>query len=113
SLISMGDPVGPPEVARALIWRFREEADHMGLRPVFYQVGEKYWQTYLDMGLTLVKLGEEAIVPLEGFTLEGRDRADLRQAWNRGKRGGLTFRMLQPEQVDAVLPRLSEVSEQW
>lgn len=74
SLISMGDPVGPPEIARALIWRFREEADHMGLRPVFYQVGEKYWQTYLDMGLTLVKLGEEAMVPLEGFTLEGRDR---------------------------------------
>lgn len=75
SLISMGDPVGSPEVARALIWRFREEADHMGLRTVFYQVGEKHWQTYLDMGLTLVKLGEEAIVPLEGFTLEGRDRA--------------------------------------
>ncbi|WP_386338213.1 bifunctional lysylphosphatidylglycerol flippase/synthetase MprF [Xanthomonas citri pv. citri] len=113
SLISMGDPVGPPEVACALIWRFREEADHMGLRPVFYQVGERYWQTYLDMGLTLVKLGEEAIVPLEGFTLEGRDRADLRQAWNRGKRGGLSFRMLQPEQVEDVLPRLAEVSEQW
>ncbi|RBC31243.1 hypothetical protein BRN37_05050, partial [Xanthomonas oryzae pv. oryzae] len=113
SLISMGDPVGSPEVARALIWRFREEADHMGLRTVFYQVGEKHWQTYLDMGLTLVKLGEEAIVPLEGFTLEGRDRADLRQAWNRGKRGGLSFRMLQPEQVDEVLPRLAEVSDQW
>ena len=26
SLIAMGDPVGP-DVARALIWRFREEAD--------------------------------------------------------------------------------------
>ncbi|MGV7189093.1 phosphatidylglycerol lysyltransferase domain-containing protein [Xanthomonas axonopodis] len=61
---------------------------------MFYQVGERYWQTYLDMGLTLVK-GEEAIVPLEGFTLEGHTGADLRQAWNRGKRGGLSFRMPQ------------------
>ncbi|WP_369348060.1 bifunctional lysylphosphatidylglycerol flippase/synthetase MprF [Stenotrophomonas sp. JAG2] len=113
SLIAMGDPVGPPEVVRALIWRFREEADRLGLRPVFYQVGEAHWQTYLDLGLTLVKLGEEAMVPLQEFTLEGRDRADLRQAWNRGKRGGLSFRVATPEEVPALLPALSVVSQQW
>ncbi|NIJ68555.1 bifunctional lysylphosphatidylglycerol flippase/synthetase MprF [Xanthomonas sp. 60] len=113
SLIAMGDPVGPPEVARALIWRFREEADRLGLRPVFYQAGEAYWQTYLDMGLSLVKLGEEAIVPLTGFTLEGRDRADLRQAWNRGKRAGLSFRVVTAADVATLLPALSEVSAAW
>ena len=113
SLIAMGDPVGPPEVARALIWRFREEADRLGLRPVFYQAGEAYWQTYLDMGLSLVKLGEEAIVPLTGFTLEGRERADLRQAWNRGKRAGLSFRVVPAAAVAALLPALSEVSNAW
>ncbi|WP_313461028.1 bifunctional lysylphosphatidylglycerol flippase/synthetase MprF [Stenotrophomonas sp.] len=113
SLIAMGDPVGPPEVARALIWRFREEADRLGLRPVFYQVGEAYWQTYLDLGLSLVKLGEEAMVPLHDFSLEGRERADLRQAWNRGKRGGLSFRVAGAEEVPALLPALAEVSQQW
>jgi len=113
SLISMGDPVGPPDVVRALIWRFREEADRLGLRPVFYQVGDQHWQTYLDMGLTLVKLGEEAVVPIAGFQLEGKERAELRQAFNRGKRSGLSFRMLMPEDVAAVLPRLEEVSRQW
>jgi len=113
SLISMGDPVGPPDVVRELIWRFREEADRLGLRPVFYQVGDQRWQTYLDLGLTLVKLGEEAIVPLAGFQLEGKERAELRQAFNRGKRSGLSFRMLAPADVAAVLPRLEEVSRQW
>jgi len=113
SLIAMGDPVGPPDVARALIWRFREEADRLGLRPVFYQVGEAYWQTYLDLGLTLVKLGEEAMVPLQDFGLEGRERADLRQAWNRGKRGGLSFRVAPPGEVAALIPALAEVSQQW
>ncbi len=113
SLIAMGDPVGPPEVARALIWRFREEADRLGLRPVFYQVGETYWQTYLDLGLSLVKLGEEAMVPLHDFTLEGRERADLRQAWNRGKRGGLSFRVASTDEVPELLPALAEVSRQW
>lgn len=113
SLIAMGDPVGPPDVARALIWRFREEADRLGLRPVFYQVGEAYWQTYLDLGLTLVKLGEEAMVPLHDFGLEGRERADLRQAWNRGKRGGLSFRVVAPDAVPALIPALAVVSQQW
>ena len=113
SLIAMGDPVGPPDVARALIWRFREEADRLGLRPVFYQVGESYWQTYLDLGLGLVKLGEEAMVPLHDFGLEGRERADLRQAWNRGKRGGLSFRVAPVEEVPSLLPRLHAISNAW
>ncbi|ROU04574.1 bifunctional lysylphosphatidylglycerol flippase/synthetase MprF [Lysobacter enzymogenes] len=113
SLISMGDPVGPPEVARELIWRFREEADRMGVRPVFYQVGEQHWQTYLDLGLTLVKLGEEALVPLTDFSLQGANRADLRQAWNRGKRSGLSFRIVPAEQVAPLLATLEEISDDW
>ena len=113
SLISMGDPIGPPEVARELIWRFREEADRLGVRPVFYQVGEQYWQTYLDLGLTLVKLGEEALVPLGDFNLQGPNRADLRQAWNRGKRSGLSFRMVPAEEVAPILPALEDISDDW
>jgi phosphatidylglycerol lysyltransferase len=113
SLIAMGDPVGPPEVVRALVWRFREHADRLGLRPVFYQVGERYWQTYLDMGLSLVKLGEEALVPLADFDLQGRSRAELRQAWNRGKRSGLVFRMAEAGEVDALMPALAAISNDW
>lgn len=113
SLIAMGDPVGPPDVARELIWRFREEADRLGVRPVFYQVGEQHWQTYLDLGLSLVKLGEEALVPLQNFSLEGAARADLRQAWNRAKRGGLSLRIVPPEGVDALLPTLEAISNDW
>ncbi len=113
SLVSMGDPVGPPEAVRALIWRFREEADRLGLRPVFYQTGEQYWQTYLDLGLTLVKLGEEAMVPLQDFSLAGSNRADLRQAWNRGKRSGLQFRVAEAAQVPALLETLQAISDGW
>ena len=113
SLISMGDPVGPEEVAVKLIWRFREEADRMGLRPAFYQVSGHYWQHYLDLGLTLVKLGEEAIVRLQEFSLEGRERADVRQAYNRGKRYGLRFRIVSADEVMPLLPQLQEISDRW
>jgi phosphatidylglycerol lysyltransferase len=113
SLVAMGDPVGPPEVARKLVWRFRETADRLGLRPVFYQTGERYWQTYLDLGLTLVKLGEEAMVPLQDFSLAGSERAELRQAWNKGKRAGLCFRLVPAPEVAGLLPVLADISERW
>lgn len=113
SLISMGDPIGPEEATVKLIWRFREEADRMGLRPVFYQVCGQHWQHYLDLGLTLVKLGEEAIVRLNEFSLEGGERADVRQAYNRGKRYGLRFRILSADAVEPLLTKLQEISDRW
>ncbi|WP_449466341.1 bifunctional lysylphosphatidylglycerol flippase/synthetase MprF [Stenotrophomonas humi] len=113
SLVSMGDPVGPPTVVRDLIWKFREEADRLGLRPVFYQTSDRHWQTYLDLGLTLVKLGEEAMVPLQDFSLTGSTRADLRQAWNRGKRSALSFRLVDAADVQPLLPALKAISDSW
>lgn len=113
SLIALGDPVGTPAARRALIWQLREEADRLGLRPVFYQIGIAHWQDYLDVGLTLVKIGEEAIVPLADFSLEGPARAELRQALKRGERSGLRFRIAAPGESIALMPTLRAISDDW
>ncbi|HHW4679911.1 MAG TPA: bifunctional lysylphosphatidylglycerol flippase/synthetase MprF [Xylella taiwanensis] len=113
SLIAMGDPIGPPEAATQLIWRFREVADRLGLRPVFYQVTDNYWHNYLDLGMTMIKLGEEAIVDLEKFSLEGPANAEMRQAFNKGKRLGLHFRILSEEEIKPLIPRLRQISDEW
>lgn len=113
SLIALGDPVGAPASRKALIWQLREEADRLGLRSVFYQIGTAHWQDYLDVGLTLVKIGEEAIVPLADFTLEGAARADLRQAFKRGERNGLRFRIAAQEELAALMPTLRAISDDW
>jgi hypothetical protein len=67
----MGDPVGPPDVRAELVWRFREDCDRYAARPVFYQVGVDDLPNYLDAGLTLSKIGEEARVDLADFSLAG------------------------------------------
>ncbi len=113
SLIALGDPIGPPDARRALIWQLREEADRLGLRPVFYQVGSAHWQDYLDIGLSLVKIGEEAIVDISDFSLEGKPRAELRQAFNRGERSGLRFRVIAAGEAQALMPSLHAISEEW
>jgi phosphatidylglycerol lysyltransferase len=113
SLIAMGDPVGDDASRSQLRWAFRELADRLDLRCVFYQVGQEDLETYLDLGLTLVKLGEEAIVELAHFTLEGKPQAELRQARNRGLREGLRVEHLAAGTIDVWLPRLQRISDSW
>ena len=113
SWIAMGDPIGPAPAREALAWRFVEKCDDMAASPVFYQVSAANLSIYIDLGLRLSKLGEEALVELEGFSLEGPDRADLRQSHRRALREGAEFRVVPRALVGAILPQLRAVSDAW
>jgi phosphatidylglycerol lysyltransferase len=113
SWVALGDPVGPPDERDELAWRFREEADRHGALPVFYLVSHDTLQLYLDMGLTLLKLGEEAVVKLATFSLDDEARRGLRRTWGEARRRGLTFEVAPPEDVGALLPELRAVSDAW
>jgi phosphatidylglycerol lysyltransferase len=113
SWIAMGDPVGPEPAREALAWRFREMADRHGGRAVFYQVRAENLPLYLDLGLSAMKLGEEGVVPLAGFSLEGSARKALRQAHGRAQRDGLTFELVPAETVPALMDELRRVSDSW
>ena len=113
SWVAMGDPIGPPQLGEELAWDFLEECDGMAVSPVFYQVTPERLPLYVDLGLNLSKLGEEARVPLESFSLEGAARADLRQAQRRASRDGATFEMVPRGAVAAILPELRAVSDAW
>ena len=113
SWIALGDPVAPPDVARNLVWRFRELSDRHGGWTVFYEVGPEHLPLYLDVGLELRKLGEKARVSLDAFSLEGGARKALRIAHRRAERDGLRFEVVPAEGVDAILPELRAVSNAW
>ena len=113
SLIAMGDPVGDAASRNQLRWAFRELADRRGLNCVFYQIGSQDLERYLDLGLSLVKVGEEAIVDLDAFTLEGGARATLRGARNRALREGLRFTVVPAYEVGDWLEELKRISDDW
>ncbi|RKI19882.1 bifunctional lysylphosphatidylglycerol flippase/synthetase MprF [Corallococcus sp. AB030] len=111
--VSMGDPVGPPDAATELAWRFLELADRHHGWACFYQVGPGALPRYLDLGLTLLKLGEEATVPLQDFSLEGPERRGLRHGMHRMEREGWTFEVQPREAVPELLPQLRAISDAW
>lgn len=113
SWVALGDPVAPGEQAPALVHRFIEMVDRHGGWPVFYKVGRAQLSLYLDLGFSVVKLGEEARVPLGDFALEGPERRSLRHAWRKAVREGCTFELVAAERVPALLPELRAISDAW
>ena len=113
SWIAMGDPVGPELRWPELIWRFRELSDRYGGRTVFYEIGHERLDLYLDLGLSLLKLGEEAHVPLSTFTLEGGARKGLRYTRRKFEKEGYRFEVIQPESVADHLDTLKNISDAW
>jgi phosphatidylglycerol lysyltransferase len=113
SWVSLGDPISSPADATELIRSFIRLADQSGGWPVFYKVEPALLYVYLDHGLNVVKLGEEARVPLPDFSLEGPTRRNLRRVWRKITDDGYRFEMVQPPDVPAILPELRAVSDEW
>ncbi len=113
SWVALGDPVGPEERHADLAWMLRELADRHGGWAAFYQVSRERLHIYVDLGLPLMKLGEEARVPLAGFSLEGRNRKKLRHAHRRAEEEGSRFEVVPAAGVPPLLPELAEISQEW
>lgn len=107
------DPVGPRHEWAGLINEFILRAHTHGGRAAFYQVRAEGLPLYLDAGLTLVKLGEEAHIALEAFDLKGSNRSHLRYALKRGDREAMSVEVIEPQDVPTMLPVLREISDDW
>jgi len=113
SWVSMGDPIGRQTEWTGLIWQFREICDRYDGWAVFYEVGSLNLHWYLDLGLSFLKLGEEARVSLDGFSLEGGARKGLRNTYNRLEKEGCALEILSPKSISDRLSELKEVSDLW
>jgi phosphatidylglycerol lysyltransferase len=113
SWVALGDPVGPSEEHSELAWRFHERCDRHDGWTVFYEVRAESLPLYLDLGLTPLKLGEEARVPLEKFSLEGSSRKNLRYVERKLAKEGVAFEVVPAKDVGPFLSELKAVSDAW
>jgi phosphatidylglycerol lysyltransferase len=113
SWVAMGDPIGPSKEWPELVWRFREMCDRNGGWSVFYEVESENLHLYLDLGLTMLKLGEEARVPLVTFSLEGSAHKGLRHTQRKLEKEGWLFEVIPREGVSSLLPELKRISDAW
>ncbi len=114
SWVALGDPIGLEEEKVDVIWKFRELCDLHDGWPIFYQVHAANLPIYLDLGLTLLKLGEEARVPLDDFSLDGRPRKWLRYIDRRfEEKEGCSFEIRPTGDIPALLEEFRLISDAW
>lgn len=113
SWVAMGDPVGSPEGASELLWRFHDLCDRYDGWCVFYEVRGERRADYAELGLALTPLGEQARVDLAGFDVDSPRHGGLRQSRARLLRKGFRFEIVPREAVAQLLPALAQVSAAW
>ena len=111
--VTLGDPVGPPEDLFPSIQTFSSLCQRNDWLPVFYQTLPETLELYKQAGFDSISIGEEGIVNLETFTLEGREGKPLRSPVNKLTNAGYTFIVHQPPIPDALLEELRAISDEW
>ncbi|WP_242041420.1 phosphatidylglycerol lysyltransferase domain-containing protein [Leptolyngbya sp. FACHB-261] len=105
--IALGDPIGPEEDRRETIIGFQQFCERNDWYPAFYQTLPDDLDLYRELGFQTLQIGEEAVVNLKEFTLEGKAGKGLRTPLNRLKKLGHEIKFHEPPISDALLSRLS------
>lgn len=114
--IAMGDPIGTKERKASLIWNFCEMADMMGAHSAFYEVGSEWLHVYREIGLKTVPIGDDARTDVSGMPddLSGPQWRKLRSIRNHvTQKDDLSFRVLTGVELDAMMPKLKTISDEW
>jgi len=113
--LACGDPLASAEDLEECARGFVEHCWHNGWTPCVYEAAEESRPVWRALGLRSLKIAEEAVLDLPGFSLAGGKRAALRALTHKVTRAGLTVRPYRRDQgPDAAIDeQLEEISEEW
>ena len=111
--LALGDPVGPRCDAEATIAGFKAFCSLNDWFSVYYQVDDVNLDLYERLGFRSLCIGQEAIVDLPGFSLEGGEKKNIRTSVNKMRRLGYSAEVLRPPHSATLLGQLHEVSDDW
>jgi phosphatidylglycerol lysyltransferase len=111
--VVLGDPSGPTEEFPGLIQKFSEYCRLNDWRLAFHQATPEVLDIYRQQGFRRFKVGDDAIVDLNAFNLEGRARKDIRTKFNQFEKTGIHVVRYDTPIPSNVLQQLREVSDEW
>jgi lysyl-tRNA synthetase class 2 len=104
-LLLSGDPVGPESAFRGLLTELQAFAAARGLRLGAVGASERIRPLYAELGLHTIYLGDEAILDLECFSLEGRQIRKIRQSVSRLSKAGFSAELHRVSDLSAATAR--------
>jgi lysyl-tRNA synthetase class 2 len=99
-LLLSGDPVGPEGALADLLAEVRAFAELRGLRMGAVGASERLRPVYERLGLHTLYLGDEAIIDIHAFSLEGRPIRKVRQSVSRLQKAGYSAELQAVAELD-------------
>ena len=114
-MLASGDPLGDPQTWPGAIRAFLDEADRHAWVPAVIGCSEAAGQLWCrEGGLGALELGDEAVVDVATFTLEGRAMRNVRQMVARIRRGGYSCQVRRVRDIpQAELALIGAASAAW
>ena len=101
------------EASARLIRNFEDFCDENGFTSVYYRVPKHSLDTFKKLGKRSIPIGEEAIVDLSTYTIEGGKMKPIRNAINRLTADGHHINIYDPPIKEGLLQKLEQVSDDW
>lgn len=111
--LALGDPIGPARNFSSCIEGFKRFCSINDWLPAFYQVLPDYLKLYQRAEFRSIQIGNEGIVDLACFNLEGGQRRSIRSSVNKMKRLGYKAEVLMPPHSPVLLSVLNDISNEW
>lgn len=111
--LALGDPVGPDEEMEELVSGFAAFCAENDWGAAFHQTLPDFLAIYEKLGFRKLKIGDDAIIDLASFSLDGKERKSLRHVANKLEDSGLHYEWYDAPLSDETLAGLKEVSDDW
>lgn len=113
-MLASGDPLGDPEAWPGAISAFLDMAAEHAWVPAAMGCSEQAGTAWARAGLSALEIGDEAIVEVDQFSLEGRAMRNVRQAVARVERAGYTCEVRRVKDIPvAERASLQAQAEAW
>jgi phosphatidylglycerol lysyltransferase len=108
-----GDPVCKPGAFENVIGHFLNFCQRERCHLAIYQVHPAYLPLYRKLDLHSFKIGEEAILHPQAFTLSGKALANVRQSSRKAERAGVMLCWYDGSPPHKIVDQLQELSQVW
>lgn len=112
--VILGDPVGQTGELEPLVKRFQAFCRRQDWEPAFYQASETTLGYLAPSGIHAIKVGEEAIIDTNQFTLQGKIGAPVRHAIARARRDDVSVSVWHGEDLpEPIFAGMKRISAAW
>lgn len=111
--VVLEEPVCDEEDKLFILREFEEFCRNKGLKPIYYRAPENNLFLFKSLKKQKLLIGQEALVDVQNFTLQGKDRKSLRNGINSISKKGYVSEVYEAPHSAELMSELKSISDEW